>query len=423
MSETERLFHRTNEVFVAGRQPTITYNPRNEHHLEAEVKSYRAQMGKALTVAGPSKSGKTVLIERSLPRGYAIWIQGSDLESAQKFWQSVADGLAAYEQISDSRENTVGRETGGSLTLGIPDVAGAEGRRGRSSSAALATTGSRTRPLPDVVREELASSPVPVVIDDFHYVLQPTQVAIARAIKTLIGLTNVVLIAVPHEAFDAVRAEPDMNGRVWQLPITSWTTDELAYIARTGFAALGVVDRDERVAQRLAAESFGAPFLMQQLCYDYAIQLGVEATANPPVLAQEPENWSAFLRRIADRSIPGVFDRLIRGPNPRGQQRIDRVLTDGRRGDIYAAVLHAIAKTPQQARIRPQDLTRVLETSLAENAPTTQQIASSLGHMSEIAWDGRGTGDPALDFKDDELHILDPFLAFYLRHGSWALAP
>lgn len=39
--------------------------------------------------------------------------------------------------------------------------------------------------------------------------------------------------------------------------------------------------------------------------------------------------------------------------------------------------------------------------------------------MRDIAREARGSGDPALDYKDDELHILDPFLSFYLRYGSW----
>ena len=68
----------TNEVFVAGKQPTITYNPRDDRHLEQEVRGYVDQLGKALSVSGPTKSGKTVLIERLLPPDRAIWIQGSE---------------------------------------------------------------------------------------------------------------------------------------------------------------------------------------------------------------------------------------------------------------------------------------------------------------------------------------------------------
>ena len=73
---------------------------------------------------------------------------------------------------------------------------------------------------------------MPIVVDDFHYVPAPVRRALARAIKTLIARTRVTLIAVPHEAFDLVRAEPDMDGRVWHLETTHWSHRDLQFIAR-----------------------------------------------------------------------------------------------------------------------------------------------------------------------------------------------
>ena len=45
----------------------------------------------------------------------------------------------------------------------------------------------------------------------------------------------------------------------------------------------------------------------------------------------------------------------------------------------------------------------------------------SLGYMAELARKNRGTGDAAVAYKNDDLHILDPFLLFYLRHGVWTV--
>jgi hypothetical protein len=39
--------------------------------------------------------------------------------------------------------------------------------------------------------------------------------------------------------------------------------------------------------------------------------------------------------------------------------------------------------------------------------------------MREIAFMSRGSSDPALDFKNGIVHVMDPFLAFYLEHGPW----
>jgi hypothetical protein len=107
---------KTKEVFVAGDVPTITYNPRDDLHLEQEVRDYRDQPGKALSVSGPSKSGKTVLIERLFPRTSAIWVQGSDLSSVDRLWQRLADGLNAFDQIGIRGEQTEGRSAEGGFT-------------------------------------------------------------------------------------------------------------------------------------------------------------------------------------------------------------------------------------------------------------------------------------------------------------------
>ena len=88
--------------------------------------------------------------------------------------------------------------------------------------------------------------------------------------------------------------------------------------------------------------------------------------------------------------------------------------------DIYGAILYGIAKVGTST-IRPTDLARVLDQDMTQNAPGRQQIVASLGHMRDIAHEVRGTGDPALDYKNDELHMLDPFLSFYLQYGSWDL--
>lgn len=39
--------------------------------------------------------------------------------------------------------------------------------------------------------------------------------------------------------------------------------------------------------------------------------------------------------------------------------------------------------------------------------------------MSYIAEQARGSRDAALDYKEDEVHMLDPFLLFFLRYGTW----
>jgi hypothetical protein len=228
----------------------------------------------------------------------------------------------------------------------------------------------------------------------------------------------VVLIAVPHEAFDVVRSESDMGGRVSQLGIELWSVDELEFIAQRGFEALSINDQAE-IARTLAESSFGAPFLMQDLCYQYAVSLGVLQTAEDPVTAVEPDSWDEFFARIANRTPPVIFDHLLKGPRRRGQKRVPRVFKTGQTTDIYGALLYSIAQAGK-ATVSYQELAKIIELAFREPIQG-QQITTSLGHMATVAKENRGSGDAAVAYKNDDLHVLDPFLLFYLRHGNWSV--
>lgn len=65
---------RIGDVFVPGGFPEITYVPRDELQLERRLNDYVAERFKVLSLSGPTKSGKTVLVKRVIPD--AIWVSG-----------------------------------------------------------------------------------------------------------------------------------------------------------------------------------------------------------------------------------------------------------------------------------------------------------------------------------------------------------
>ncbi|GAA2062674.1 ATP-binding protein [Leifsonia soli] len=412
---------RTNEVFVAGRYPAHTYNPRDARRQETELNRYLEDEGKALTVSGPSKSGKTVLLEHNLAAHSTIWINGTDLRSVADFWDKIIDWYGLYDIIGTQQQT--GGTGSGSIRgqLGIPGVGHIGAEVGGGYTSTNTNTATRSRNAGEVAVQALRDLPVPIVIDDFHYVDAALKLDLTRIVKALIRITHVVMIAVPHEAFEAVRQEPDMNGRIWNLTILPWEQDELLEISRTGFPLLNLTDPNEVVGQKLSEVSMGAPFLMQQLCLDYCLERDIFATLPKPTELSVEDDWPAFFKRVADRIVPGVFDALSRGPRTHGQERSERHLKD-RSGvtDIYGAILYSISKLGPVRTVPYLTLTHKIDELFVE-APQSQQVTSSLGHMANIARDARGAGDAALDYKNDELHILDPFLSFYLRYGSWQL--
>src|ERR1700709_17826 len=116
----------TKNVFVAGGTPTITYNPRVERELESEVNSYLNQDGKALSISGPTKSGKTVLVERLLPRDGAIWIHGSDLSSAEALWSGIVDWLGLWDtvEVTVDTSSQQGGGVGAEINIGVAKLRG-----------------------------------------------------------------------------------------------------------------------------------------------------------------------------------------------------------------------------------------------------------------------------------------------------------
>jgi hypothetical protein len=213
----------------------------------------------------------------------AIWVSEREIPTVDSFWATVGDELEVLieEQIARRDDETTAAATsGGAQVKPLGIGVGAEHQRSTSNTTRQTTTKARTRPLQVAVKKALAQALPVIVIDDFHYMSQDVQLGIVRGLKDLVfeGLP-VVVAAVPHRAYDTVRVEKEMTGRVVQLPIEFWSPEELLRISREGFAALNVMDTDDKFGKRLAEESFQSPFLMQDFCLQLVKENDVRVTA------------------------------------------------------------------------------------------------------------------------------------------------
>ena len=402
------------KVFVPGGLPTVTYNPREELGLEERVREYLNEGHRILSVSGPTKSGKTVLLKSILTD--AVWLSGGTLSSMDDFWGAVGDALDVYpnEQTAQGLQEMTGRSTSGEGTIGVA-------KGGRSASEELTSTRddsrSRTRPPASVAREALSTNLRVLVIDDFHYVEPALQLQIVRNLKDLVfdGLP-VVFAAVPHRAYDAVRVEKEMTGRVEQLEIRFWAIEELLGIASHGFQALNLLDGSS-LAARLATESFSSPHLMQDFCLQLCKSNGVSSTVDTPQALQAPARWETFFASRASAASKSAFDLLARGPRQR-TDRIERILQNGSRTDIYGAVLAGIAKTGPLTELTYEQLRSALRDVLTSDPPQRHEVTRVLEEMSKIARK-EIEGEPVVDYDEElaTLYISDPFFAYFLRWG------
>lgn len=408
------------DVFIAGGMPRVTYNPRSELKLESTLIEYLEDRYKLISITGPTKSGKTVLFTKVIPTDQRLLIIGGGIKSDDDFWNCVLDELD-YEMldsttVTNSKSENENGSISGELNMGFAKLSATTADAGEVSNSKSKTLRRITSLKQQAIKRLREVDPI-LVIDDFHYITQEVQQQVVRSLKQLIfeGL-RVVILAVPHRAYDALKVETEMTGRVVQLQIALWSKNELEQIGFTGFKELNIVC-DPNILELFAEESFGSPNLMQEFCnrlckingIKYSLEVSQEIFLN---------DKNAFFAEIVNSVTSKVaYERLAKGPRQRAD-RLQRKLKNGEVVDIYSAILHAIAETGPKIVISYEELRSSLKKVLDEDAPKGNEITRVLSKMDEIAKTLQG--EPVIDWDKDDtnLFISDPYFAFYLK---WAI--
>jgi hypothetical protein len=398
--------------------PTITYHERAGLRLEERLSDYLEERHKILSVSGQTKSGKTVLLKNRVANG--IWVQGGNVKSDSDVWDQVCDilDLATELETTDAQEETAEHSTqtsGSAQPFGIGVKAARTASEGFSESRGSSRR--QFRSTREAATRALGTLAHTLVIDDFHYIDPAVQLKIVRTLKPMVfdGLA-VIFASVPHRAYDAVRVENEMTGRVEQLPIPLWQPGELSQIAVDGFAALNVSDPDN-VDRVLARQAFGSPHLMQDFCLQLCKAQGIRdsTSGKTSVVALDP--WKPFFNARATATAKAAYDLLARGPRQR-KDRKSRTRVDGVVTDIYGAVLAAIAHTGPKTSITYEELRTSLRQVLSDEPPQRNEVTRILEEMTRIAKE-KIEGEPVVDYDSEiaVLYISDPFFAYFLKWG------
>jgi hypothetical protein len=405
------------DVFVPGGFPRHTYNPRLELDLEKNVSQVTENLCKLVAVTGHTKSGKTVLVRSILPREEAIWVDGGGVGEEDDFWTTVIDQLNLFQTTEVAQEKEKATELSASGTAGADvlvvkgeaQVGGSYSTGRRSSSSQAREVSSRVSALAGLREARRA-----IVIDDFHYLPRNLQGDLIRALKPLIfdGLP-VVIIAIPHRRYDAVKVEREMTGRILPVNIPAWSEEELTFIPQTGYGLLHGTVSDE-FAKKLAEESIGSPHLMQEFCRAICRSHDISTTFRDKSADLNQEKLREVFSETAETIGRPIFEKLARGPRQR-TDRISRKLKTGAEVDIYGLVLHALGHIrPGLVSLEYEDLRAAIREVSGEDVPQLNEVARVLKHMSDIAATDQSS-TPVIDFDDEEkrLHVTDPFFAFY----------
>lgn len=407
------------QIFTPNDTPTVTYIDRDDNKLEQTLRDFYAIPNIVISVSGPSKSGKTVLIKKVIPEDCLITVKGAAISSPNNLWERVLAWMGQAGPVTVTREHNVevgaSAEAGGKV--GIPFFKG-EAKGGLNVGYSQTSSSTRTNyhdPMEQVIKE-IANTDFAVFIDDFHYISQDIQSEVGRQIKVVAESgVKIVAASVPHRQDDVVRSNPELRGRVAAVNLSYWSSGDLVKIAKLGFAALNI-DLSRDVEDRMAQEAFGSPQLMQSIC----LNLCFEKKLRGPLEQQERLEVSGadltdtLLRTTAFSDFSKMIVALQTGPRTRGTERKSHRFNDGSSGDVYRAVLLAMREDPAALSFSYDDIQLRTKQVCIGDTPVGSSVTSALEQMHLIAEEVQ-PGTSPLSWDGDALDITDPYFLFFLR--------
>jgi hypothetical protein len=412
---------KTVDVFTPSDFPTFTYVSRADEQLEKRLRDSLATPGEIVSISGPSKSGKTVLVEKVVGRDNLITITGAGIRSADQVWERILDWI----ESPSSKTTTSTTGTSGQVSLGlkgevgIPLIAKAAVDGIAQGGLSHSTSSSETRNrggLKQVV-SEIGASEFVVLIDDYHYMDRDVQGEVAKQIKEAARLgVKICTASVPHRSDDVVRSNPELRGRVRAVDLKYWTLAHLAEIPGLGLPYLKVTLSPATI-RKLAVESSGSPQLMQALCLQSCFELGVRETqSESTTLFLEESGMRQVLEETSTRTDFGSLIRNMHtGPKTRGAERKQFSLSDHTRGDVYRCVLLAISAEPPRLIFPYNELARRIQDVCVDEAPQAASVYQACTQLAKLALD-MYPGQRVVEWdEDDILHIVDPYFLFSVR--------
>ena len=363
------------DVFRPNTMPSYTYIDRQEQRgttYETKLRRALQKKGSLIVISGGAKTGKTVLYRKVVPEGKIIELSGAHIYSVEDFWQQIAESL--YSEGENTTPEIIRNDTW--------------------------------------VLKKLIAGDLVLVIDGFHYINLETQLYLSRILKAeLFNGLKVILLTLPHRADDVIKRNPDLIGRTVFINLLPWTKEELGQIARKGFDLLHIPVPNEHIEQ-IVQESALSPQLMQKNCYNLAVRIkedGEEITSD--ALSRAFNDTAKAYRHYKEN-----VRRIWKGPAKGRSRRKEYALKNGFHCDSYGLFLLSLSVAPPKMKLTASEIHERMAEILVdgEKAPNGMNLANVVKHSESII----KSSVPALDtfeWQNSTLHILDPFLLFYLR--------
>lgn len=386
---------RSQDVFIPGAMPESTYITRKTKTgftYEERLEQALSVNGYMTFISGPSKIGKTVLCEKVIGLNNLIEVSGADFSQERNMWAEIgAKAGMPIEATNISRdvcENSMS-ESGGSYVI-----------------------------TKESVINYFKENNYVLLVDDFHYAKDSTQMFIAQQFKDAIRKGFKVIVAsLPHRSDDAIRTNPDLQGRISIIDIAAWTKDELKEIPRKGFSELGI-NISEKCIDKLAQESISSPQLMQLICLNICTLENIDKCETSEISIHDIDKLeTAFRFSTSNLDYEKVAKAIRQGKNPRGKSRKKYKTSKFGELDLYGLILEAIAIDPPIVSVDFSDLMkRIQSLIIGTEFPTTRSLKEYLDNLQEVL-DIKDRSYEVVEWKDNTLYVLESLFLFYLRWG------
>jgi hypothetical protein len=411
------------EIFTPTSTPTYTYVDRAVKNFEQRLRDALAVPNMIVSISGPSKSGKSVLVKKVVDADSLIVVSGAIIRSPEDLWSRVLGWMDVPTEVAEKTGSGI-KASASAKTEASAGVIIAKGSIGGSVDGSFERRTETTRTtkkggLQQVI-EEISNSDFVVLVDDFHYIPREVQVDVGKQIKAAAeNGVRVITASVPHRADDVVRSNPELRGRVTAIDTDYWSTQELKEIAYRGFRQLNV-ELAPNVEAQLAQEAFGSPQLMQSICLTLCFEKSWEEAlpAHVRVDFDQAALTKAFERTSLTADYSTVLEALHRGPRQRGTERKVFALTDNSLGDVYRCVLLAIARDePRLSLPYEQMMERARSVCLNGESPVGSSVSEALQQMHKIV-NELSAEESVLEWDEEVLDISAPYFLFFIRRSD-----
>jgi uncharacterized protein (UPF0147 family) len=415
------------EAFTATGYPESNYVNRGTY--ADEITRFLQQKAPGiLTIVGPSRTGKTVLLNYCLrlTKVKSIRFNGGAIRTREDFLDTLANeiGIDSSQRVDDKM----------SVAVNLGFVTG--------SLESGESRGTRQN-----IVERLTKDRVVLVIDDFHRIPRNVRAEILDLVKALMELTDtqqqravkVILVYIPTREISRDRRWGELNERITLVSLPLWEIRDLVRITARRFDSAGAALIG---LQRMAEECYGLPSVMQKYCLEYFnIYKDGRIPRNAAITVKSEELHAVYEKVGGDIWKLGArykYDELVDHESSQARWRVT-LRSNGRSVSIGQIILYSIVAQGYSPRHSIIDrigdyfeidaltiVDRIVR--LAQNAENQQDfIIDNIFSMSQHAEDvytqkveeKQDPADPILDYEKRRgvLRVYDPSFLVALRHA------